>query len=186
MTASYSVDDYVADLRRITAETTDQSEIFEKLGPCAQALVADKSWLKPDYYETDGDQGFGVRLLHEEPDHSLAVFMVSWAPHKGVAPHDHGTWALIVGIEGIEHNTSYARLDDRGRDGYAKIEVKSEVQAGPGDLVCMKNGGIHSVRNDSDAVTLSLHTYGCHVNYTERSVYDPDNNSAEAFQVKIA
>ena len=186
MAASYSVDDYVADLRRIAAETTDQSEIFEKLGPCAQALVADKSWLKPEYYVVDKEQGFGIHVLHEEPDHSLAVFMVSWEPHNGVAPHDHGTWALIVGVEGIERNTSYARLDDRGRDGYAEIEVKSEVEAGPGDLICMKNGGIHSVRNDSDAVTLSLHTYGRHVNYTERSVYGPENNSAEAFKLKIA
>ena len=186
MSASYSLDDYVADLRRITAETTDESEIFDQLGPLAQRLVADKSWLKPEYYETDAEQKIGVHVLHEEADHSLAVFMVSWEPHNGVAPHDHGTWALIAGVEGIERNTSYARLDDRSRDGYAEIEVKSELQAGPGDLVCMKNGGIHSVWNETDQVTLSLHTYGMHVNYTERSKYNPETNSAEAFQVTIA
>ena len=45
MTASYGLEDYVADLRRITAETTDESEIFDRLGPLAQQLVADKSWL---------------------------------------------------------------------------------------------------------------------------------------------
>ena len=186
MTASYGVEDYVADLRLITAETAIESEIFDRLGPLAQRLVADKSWLKPEYYEVDADQGFGVHVLHEEADHSLAVFMVSWDPHKGVKPHDHGTWALIAGVEGIERNTIYARLDDRGRDGYAEIEAKSETLAGPGDLICMKNGGIHSVWNDGDAVTLSLHTYGMHVNYTERSQYDPENNRAEAFQIKTA
>ncbi|MFP6729404.1 MAG: cysteine dioxygenase family protein [Alphaproteobacteria bacterium] len=186
MTASYGLEDYVADLRRITAETTDESEIFDRLGPLAQQLVADKSWLKPEYYQADAEQRFGINVLHEEAGHSLAIFMVSWDPHKGVAPHDHGTWALIAGVEGIERNTSYARLDDRSRDGYAEIEIKSELQAGPGDLVCMKNGGIHSVRNDSDAVTLSLHTYGMHVNHTERSVYDMEANSAETFQLKIA
>ena len=89
MSASYSLDDYVADLRRITAEAADESEIFDRLGPCAQRLVADKSWLKLEYYETD-------------------------------------------------------------------------------------------------QVTLSLHTYGMHVNHTERSVYDPATNSAEAFQVNLA
>ena len=185
MSASYGLDDYVADLRRITAEAADESEIFDRLGPCAQRLVADKSWLKPEYYQADAEQGFGVHVLHEETDHSLAVFMVSWDPHKGVAPHDHGTWALIAGVEGIERNTSYTRLDDRGRDGYAEIEVKAETMAGPGDLICMKDGGIHSVHNDSDRVTLSLHTYGMHVNYTERSVYDPENNGAEAFEIKL-
>ena len=185
MRASYGVDDYIADLRRITSETTDESEIFDRLGPLAQRLVADKSWLKPEYCQADAEQGFGVHVLHEEADHSLAVFMVAWEPHNGVAPHDHGTWALIAGVEGVERNTSYARLDDRGRDGYAEIEVNSELQAGPGDLICMKNGGIHSVRNETDHITLSLHTYGRHVNYTNRSVYDPENNSAEAFQLNV-
>ena len=186
MTASYGVDDFIADLRRVTAETVDESEIFDRLGPLAQRLAADKFWLKPEYYDTDAEQKFGVHVLHEEADHSLAVFMVSWEPHNGVAPHDHGTWAMIAGVEGIERNTRYARLDDRSRDGYAEIEIKSETLAGPGDLVCMKNGGIHSVWNDSDRVTLSLHTYGKHVNYTERSVYDPETNRAEAFQIKLA
>lgn len=186
MTTSYSFNDYISDLRGITAETTNESDIFDRLGPRAQRLVADTSWLKPEYYQTDPEQKFGVHVLHEESDHSLAVFIVSWDPHNGVGPHDHGTWALIAGIEGDEQNTSYARLDDRSRAGYAQIEIKSQTVAGPGDLVCMKNGGIHSVWNGSDQVTLSLHTYGMHVNYTERSIYDPETNSAEAFKVNLA
>ena len=72
MTASYGLEDYVADLRRITSETSDESEIFDRLGPLAQRLVADTSWLKPEYYQTDAEQGFGVQVLHEEADHSLA------------------------------------------------------------------------------------------------------------------
>ncbi len=186
MSASYGLGGYIADLRRITSETTDESEIFDRLGPLARRLVADQSWLKPEYYEADPDQGFGVHVLHEEADHGLAVFVVSWDPHKGVGPHDHGTWAMIAGVEGIERNARYARLDDCGRDGYAEIEAKSETLAGPGELICIKNGGIHSVWNDSDAVTLTVHTYGMHVNYTERSLYDPETTGAEAFQVNLA
>ena len=63
MSASYGLDDYVADLRRITAEAADESEIFDRLGPCAQRLVADKSWLKPEYYQADAEQGFGGHVL---------------------------------------------------------------------------------------------------------------------------
>jgi len=37
MRASYGVDDYIADLRRITSETTDESEIFDRLGPSPNA-----------------------------------------------------------------------------------------------------------------------------------------------------
>ena len=80
MRASYGLDDYIADLRRITSETTDESEIFDRLGPLAQRLVADKSWLKPEYCQADAEQGFGVHVLHEEADHSLAVF--TWWPGR--------------------------------------------------------------------------------------------------------
>ena len=62
MAATYGVDDYIADLRRITAETSDQSEIFERLGPLVQTLVADTSWVKPEFYEADPEQGSADRV----------------------------------------------------------------------------------------------------------------------------
>ena len=45
-----------------------------------------------------------VHVLHEESDHRLAVFAVSWLPGRGVPPHDHGTWAIVVGVDGPEKN----------------------------------------------------------------------------------
>lgn len=182
---SYSVDAYVEDLRRIAGETTDEGKIFEALGPLARRLATDTSWLKPEYANFDPEQGFGVHVLHQEADHTLAVFVVSWEPGNGVVPHDHGTWAMIAGIEGLERNTTYSRVDDRSRAGYAEIEVKREAVAGPGELVCIKTGGIHSVWNDTDQVTLSLHTYGKHVNYTKRFQFDTQTNSAEEFKVNV-
>lgn len=103
----------------------------------------------------------------------------------GVGPHDHGTWAVVVGVDGIERNIRYQRLDDRSNPDYAELEIKGESRAGPGDLVCIKKGGIHSVRNDSDKVTLSLHTYGTHINYTIRSQFDVDARTAKEFKVNL-
>jgi predicted metal-dependent enzyme (double-stranded beta helix superfamily) len=182
---SYSVDAYVEDLRRIVGGTGDEGKIFDQLGPCAQRLATDQSWIKPEYAVVEPGEGFSVRVLHEEADHSLAVFVVAWEPGNGVVPHDHGTWAVVAGIEGPERNTTYARLDDRGRAGYAEIEVKKDSVAGPGDLVCIKTGGIHSVWNDTDKVTLSLHTYGMHVNYTKRHQFDLETNVAEEFKITV-
>ena len=95
------------------------------------------------------------------------------------------TWAIVVGVEGKERNIRYKRLDDRSDPGYAELEVKDESVAGPGDLVCIRNGGIHAVRNDSDKVTLSLHTYGFHVNHTLRSRYDVEARTAAEFKVDV-
>ena len=185
MQEQYSVAQYVSDLRRITAETKDEDEIFNQVGPLAQRLAADDSWIEDRFFTPDEETGFSAFLLHEEEDHNLAVLAASWTPGMGVGPHDHGTWAIVVGVQGSERNIRYKRLDDRSNPDYAKLEVKEESVAGPGDVVCIRNGGIHSVRNDSDKVTLSLHTYGHHVNYTTRYQYDLESHSAAEFKVDV-
>lgn len=185
MPEQYSIAQYVGDLRRITAETSDENEIFEQLGPLAKRLAADSGWLEDRFHDPDGETGFNAFLLHEEDDHSLAVLAVSWIPGMGVGPHDHGTWAVVVGVEGVERNIRYKRLDDRTNPGYAELKVKDESNAGPGDLVCIRKGGIHAVRNDSDKVTLSLHTYGIHINHTIRSQFDLEACTAKEFKVDM-
>lgn len=148
-------------------------------------MAVEKNWLDQKHYEADPEQGFGVHLLHEEPDHTLAVFVVSWLPGRGTPPHDHGIWAVVAGVEGVERNIRYRRLDDGSRPDYAELEVKHDFNADAGDLVCMKTGGIHVVRNETDAVTLSLHTYGKHVNYTVRSQYDLETKEKKDLIVKV-
>jgi len=185
MTESYPLEQYVEDLRSIVAETSDESEIIRQVGPLAQRVVADKSWLQPKHYETDEAQGFGVHLLHEEPDHSLAVILVNWLPGRGTPPHDHGTWAVVVGIEGAERNVRYKRLDDRSNPDYAELAVKEDFAANEGELVCVKTGGIHKVTNETERMTLSLHTYGRHINHTNRSQFDLDTNARTEFIVRV-
>ena len=185
MSEAYSLQQYIDDLRRIAAATDDEGEIFERLAPLAERVVADPDWVQPKHYETDEEQGFGVHLLHEEEDHSLAVFAVNWMPGRGTPPHDHGTWAVVTGIEGLERNVRYARVDDGSREGYAELEVKKEFDAAPGEAVCIHTGGIHKVTNETDALTLSLHTYGRHVNFTNRSQFDLDTNQCKEFKLNV-
>ncbi len=170
---AYTLDDYVADLRRITAKTSDCSEIFDQVAPLASKLALSKeTWLMPKHYETDVEQGFGAHLLHEEPDHTLAVFAIAWAPHGGTPPHNHGTWAVVAGVDGVERNVKFNRMDDRSKEGYVELVERCEFTAGAGETICLKPNGIHLVWNDNDNVTVSLHTYGKHFNYTGRFNYD--------------
>lgn len=186
MSELYSLENYIEDLRRITDETNDENEIFQRLGPLASRCALQRDWLKPVHYEVDQEQGFGVHLLHEEDDHSLTVFAISWLPGRGAPAHDHGTWAVVAGVEGNERNVCYKRLDDRNRPGFAELAIKNEMIASPGNLVCVKKGGIHAVWNDTDKVTVSLHTYGQHINHTGRSIFDTEKGTQEEFIVKVA
>jgi predicted metal-dependent enzyme (double-stranded beta helix superfamily) len=185
MSATYSLQHYIDDLRLIGSEAEDEDEIFRRLGPLALKLVNERSWLQPKYYEADESQGFGVHMLHEEPDHSLAVFAVNWLPGRGTPPHDHGTWAVVAGIEGVERNIRYRRVDANDRPGYAELEVKKEFDADAGELLCISSGGIHKVTNETDTMTLSLHTYGRHVNFTNRSQFDLGSNERKEFKLSV-
>ena len=185
MSEAYSLQNYIDDLRRICAQSSDEDEIFVQLAPLAEQVVAEPSWLQPKHYQADEEQGFGVHLLHEEADHSLAVFAVNWLPGRGTPPHDHGTWAVVAGIEGVERNVRYRRVDDKSRDDYAKLEIKKEFDAVPGEALCIRTGGIHKVSNETDQLTLSLHTYGRHVNHTNRSQFNTASNECKQFIVNV-
>jgi predicted metal-dependent enzyme (double-stranded beta helix superfamily) len=185
MSELYTLDRYVQDLRRIARETDDEDEILSRVGPLARRLALEKAWLQEKHHETDAEQGFAAHLLHEEPDHSLAVFVVNWLPGRGTPPHDHGTWAVVAGVEGVERNIRYRRLDDGTRPDHAELEVKHDFNADAGELICMKTGGIHAVHNETDGVTLSLHTYGKHVNHTSRSQFDLEAKTRKDFVVRV-
>jgi len=137
-------------------------------------------------YEADPEQGFGVHLLHEEPDHTLAIFAVSWLPGRGTPPHDHGTWALVAGVNGPEMNKFFDRIDDRSRPGHAQLKKIGEKVFGEGEIVAMPTGGVHIVWNETDKVTLSLHIYGKHINFTGRSQFDAEKQTESPFVLKLA
>jgi predicted metal-dependent enzyme (double-stranded beta helix superfamily) len=170
----YTLAEYIADLRTVTSEHRDDNSIISAVRPLAKRLALSRTWIRPQHYECDEEQGFGIYLLHEEADHALAVLAVNWLPGRGTLPHDHGTWAVVAGVEGPERNVFWERIDDRSREGYAELKQIGDKVFEAGDVVAMPPGTIHSVVNESDAVTLSLHTYGMHVNYTGRSKFDPD------------
>ena len=73
-------------------------------------------------------------MLHEEPDYTLFVIAAAWLPGRGVAPHNHGTWAVVAGVDGLERNASWKRLADGSHPGYAKIAKVTEKDFGPGEV----------------------------------------------------
>ena len=83
MQEQYSIAHYVSDLRRITAETEDENEIFNQVGPLAQRLAGEDNWIEERFFTPDPETGFSAFLLHEEDDHRLTVLAASWIPGMG-------------------------------------------------------------------------------------------------------
>ena len=185
-TTTYSILNLVADLRRAISDAADERDILSRVRPIAQRAAFRKdSWVEERFYIADPQQGFGVHLLHEEPDHSLAVFAVSWLPNRGAPPHDHGTWAVVAGVDGPEKNEFFERLDDRSRPGYAELKKVGEKVFRDGDVLAMRTGQIHSIWNESSSTSLSLHIYGRNIQHTGRSQFDVQRKTETPFVLKL-
>jgi predicted metal-dependent enzyme (double-stranded beta helix superfamily) len=181
---AYTLPLFVEDFRRIAGSTRDTHELIQKIRPFAVRLAASDDLRARCTKECDEEQGFGFQLLHEEPDHDLAVALLSWLPGRGTPPHDHGTWGVVVGVEGDEVNTFYKRVDDGTRPGYAELKKLSEKTFAPGEVIGITPDIIHSVHNATDKVSVSLHIYGRHINFTNRSKFDAERRTVEPFVVK--
>lgn len=182
----YSIEDYAAELRAIVAETDNESTIMSRVRVAAGKLAANRdAWLKPEHFEYLPERGSGLHVLHEEPDHSLMVFAACFKPGKVTPIHDHGTWAVVAGVSGEETNTIFKRIDAGEKPGHADIEQRGAKTFGFGDVLCMPAGTFHTVTNNTDEVSVSLHTYGMNTNHTQRFQVDPDSGALTEFKIPL-
>ena len=136
-TDTYTLSQFVTDLRQLTSESQDEKSLLAKVRPLAKRAALSPDWREERHYKGDTEQGFGITVLHDEPDHSLFIIAVSWLPGRGAPAHDHGSWAVIVGVDGPEKNTFWERTDDRSRPGHADLHKIGEKIFDTGDVVAM-------------------------------------------------
>jgi len=93
-------------------------------------------------------------LLSEDDDHRFALYANSTNRRYVNAPHNHTTWAVIVGVHGEEPNRLYKRTDDGGvmETGKAVVRQGSGIGFMPDDL--------HSLDIPGVAPMLNFHMYG--------------------------
>jgi predicted metal-dependent enzyme (double-stranded beta helix superfamily) len=93
-------------------------------------------------------------LLSEDDDHRFALYANSTDRRYTNAPHNHTTWAVIVGVHGEEPNRFYRRTEDGGveQTGDAVVCQGNGVQFMPDDL--------HSLDIPGGAPMLNFHMYG--------------------------
>ena len=182
---NYTLPEYISDVRAILQQENDPAVFTTAIKPLSQKLAASKTMQNPAYRVCDEEQGFGVHLLHEEDNHELGIFVFSWLPDRGTPPHNHETWAVVAVVEGEEFETHFKRKDDGSKAGYAELEQTGEVVMRVGDVSTCLSKDIHSVWNKGSTPSISLHTYGKHINYTGRSYFEPESNKEIPYLVTV-
>ena len=130
------------------------------------------------------EDGVGDRLytLSMDDDKRFALYMNRGGEEKDTPPHNHTTWAVVVGVRGEEHNKFYRRGSDR-QDARASLEVYDEVTVKPGVGVCMMPEDIHSIHMRGDDVKMHLHMYGLAISeLSERVKFDLETGEVAHFE----
>lgn len=78
-----------------------------------------------------------------------------------------------MGLDGEEINVDWRRTDDGGEAGRASLDQAAETVVTAGVVKTFSPNDIHSIRNDSDRPSLSLHLYGRSLAKTDRSEFNP-------------
>ena len=123
-----------------------------------------------------------MHVLAEDDGEGLALYAVTARGESATPPHDHTTWAVVVGIEGDEMNKLWRRVDDGARPGKAELEPIEETLVAPGTGVALMPEDIHSIHRASDAPLLHFHLYGRSIErLPERKQFDPERGTYEVY-----
>jgi hypothetical protein len=100
-----------------------------------------------------------VYRLSEDLGGRYALYLSTGLPGKSQPPHDHTTWAIIAGVEGVERNVFFTRgkTDDPLRD---TLAVGRSVDVGSGTSVVLTPTDVHTIELIGEEPGLHLHFYG--------------------------
>jgi predicted metal-dependent enzyme (double-stranded beta helix superfamily) len=101
-----------------------------------------------------------VYRLAEDGDNRFALYMSCGVPGKRVPPHNHTTWAVIVGVDGEEENFFYERNADHTTPGKGTLRQVREEVVRPGSGVTLMPDDIHHIQTPPDRPNMHLHMYG--------------------------
>ena len=184
----------VADRERAVAETVDWIRAIERRqGVTRPALAAIKAELitlakcrdlfpRDEFVPPGEPPRDRFYRLSEDPDHRFALYLNACLPGRSSPPHDHTTWAVIVGIDGEEANKVYDRIDDRAMPGHGTVRVAHEEVIRAGTGMAYMPDDIHSIHVMGNRPILHLHMYGTSIEHLpNRVAFDTDAGTYEVY-----
>ena len=97
-----------------------------------------------------------MREVHAGQDDGASLYLNSEPPGASDIPHEHGTWAVLVGLEGAGCNTIFEMVDIRQRH----VRKLAQRIVTPGDIVVLEADAIHALDAHGNLPFVSLNLYG--------------------------
>jgi len=173
-------------IRAIDQAGGDPRRALDDIKDVLLGLAAHTELFPLDAFPADRGAGNStIYRLSEDPDHRYALYASAAQPGKSVPPHNHTTWAVIVGVHGDEHNDFYRRTDGGTGPGPAALERAGGATVSPGSGVTLMPDDIHAIHVAGDVPTVHLHMYGLALEQLhKRLMFDTDAGTCKVFTAK--
>jgi predicted metal-dependent enzyme (double-stranded beta helix superfamily) len=154
---TYTLEQFIADLDRITQREESGAAIAEQAAPLLARLVKNPDAVPARYRQPAPDGTRGRYMLHRAPRFNVTA--VVWRPGDTAGAHNHETWGVIGVIDNEIQETRYRVTDGAGER--ATLDVTRVQRHGPGAVSCLVPGDeIHAMHNPTSRNTVEIHVYG--------------------------
>ena len=184
-TLKYTLDQFVHDMEDLLKSQPNQQKIFDAGSGWLEKFTRNLDSVPEQYRRplgTGSRPDHGSYLLYQG-DSGLQVTSVVWGPGEHLGPHDHQTWGMIGVLDNTLTETRYQRVDDRSREGFAKLERERTAQFKPGEITLLVPDvdEIHQMDNHTDRPTVEIHVYGTDLRGLQRRRYNLETGEIITF-----
>jgi predicted metal-dependent enzyme (double-stranded beta helix superfamily) len=130
-------------------------EALSTLAADLRQLSASVRWDESPYRPALGSEEL-VYEIARAGEAGPALYLVSDGVGTSSPPHEHLTWAVIVGISGVEVNVRYELVNVKNR----LVRPTGRAFVAGGDVLVLDTGAIHSTLVAGPTPTYHLHLYG--------------------------
>ena len=142
-------ENFIRDLRAAWAELPDMDARMKKGTDLLKGLVRDAS-LREASKSWPSTEGRKNLLFYEDPDYQFAINGVVRVPGRKGSIHDHAhAWTAYGIVDGSETLERFQRVDDRSREGLAKLRLESVTEGTPGKVDLVPPFEIHAEQGGS-------------------------------------
>lgn len=180
MATTYTLQDFIQDLNRITRDESAAEKIVAQAKPLLAKLVQQPDCI-PTNYKKRGASAYGRYMLHRAPRFNVSA--VVWGAGDNAKAHNHDTWGLVGVIENEIQETRFRRKDNGSQAQYADLEVSAVLKNKAGMVSCLvaPNDDIHEMNNVTDRDTVEIHVYGKDLTDMPRLRFDLATKTAKTF-----
>ncbi len=165
-------------IRLAAAEGIDEESSLSGLRMLVRKLILNCYTVKTRLPEPNHNTGVSVVMLYDELGFPMTIQTEMNLPGVTSPIHNHGTWGIVMVLEGKQKNTFWKR--EPSAEFPNKINRVGERIIESGDIISFTTEAIHSIEAVGDKPTVTFNLYG-ETHGSKRFQFDLDTQTAKHF-----